>query len=160
MTEAIPEIPTADDTDVFLTRVFAAPRDVVWAFFTDPQHLPKWFGPAGVHVDPDDIQIDLRVGGTWNLVMVDDATGARYPIRTRITAVTPPEYLEGAADAEAADGPIRGVTLRMWFHDHGDRTRLTLHQGPFTDEQRHQTADGWESSFDRMDAALENPETR
>ncbi|HWM32880.1 MAG TPA: hypothetical protein VNR36_01440 [Pseudolysinimonas sp.] len=32
MTDTVPEIPAALDTDVFITRVFAAPRDVVWKF--------------------------------------------------------------------------------------------------------------------------------
>ena len=98
----IPAIPAAEDTDVFITRAFAAPRAVVWRFFTEAEYLARWFGPSGVHVDPESVVIDLRVGGSWDLDMVDDATGERYPLRTRITAVTPPEYLEGSASADAA----------------------------------------------------------
>ena len=53
MTESrdlIPDIPAAADTDVFITRAFAAPREVVWRFFTEPEYLARWFGPVGVHV--------------------------------------------------------------------------------------------------------------
>jgi hypothetical protein len=47
--------------------------------------------------------------------------------------------------------PIR---LRIWLHDHGDKTRMTLHQGPFTPEFRDMTVDGWNESFVKLDAAL------
>ena len=85
--------------------------------------------------------------------MVDDETAERFPIRTRLTVVIPPEYLEGTLD-----GPPGSVTLRIWLHDHGDTTRLTLHQGPFAPEFLTPTVDGWQSSFDKIDALLE--ETR
>jgi uncharacterized protein YndB with AHSA1/START domain len=150
----IPDIPIAEDSDVFITRAFAAPREVVWKFFTDPEYLPRWFGPRGVHVDPASVVIDLRIGGSWDLVMVDDATGDRFPVRTRLTAVVPPEYLEGEASADSAEGPIRDVTLRIWLHDHGDKTRLTLHQGPFEPQIRDMTRDGWLESFDKVDEIL------
>ena len=145
----IPDIPTAEDTDVFITRAFDAPRDVVWRFFTEPALLATWFGPASVHVDPASVEIDLRVGGVWNLDMVDNETGEHDPVRSELTAVVPPEYLEGQVV-----GPPGVVTLRIWLHDHGDKTRLTLHQGPFSPEFRDMTADGWVDSFLKIDAEL------
>ena len=145
----VPTIPEALETDVLITRAFAAPRDVVWRFFTDPEFLAKWFGPTGFHVDASTVSVDLRVGGNWDLDMVSDETGEHAPVRTVLTAVIPPEYLEGTLA-----GPEGDVTLRLWFHDHGDKTRLTLHQGPFTPEFRDMTADGWELSFQKVDAIL------
>lgn len=159
MSTHVPDIPATADTDVFITRMFAAPRDVVWKFFTDPTRLARWFGPAEVHVDPQSVVIDARAGGNWDLDMVDDATGARYPIRTRLTVVIAPEYLEGTASADAQEGEIRDVTLRIWLHDHGDRTRLTLHQGPFEPAFISPTHDGWLASFEKIDAILDE-ETR
>ena len=143
----VPDIPVAADTDVFITRVFAASREVVWRFFTEPAYLAKWFGPATVHVE-------LRAGGAWDLDMVDDASGDHYPLRVRLTTVIPPEYLEGSASADAQDGEIRDVTLRIWLHDHGDKTRMTLHQGPFAPEFRQPTVDGWTESFHKVDDLL------
>lgn len=145
----VPEVPPATDRDVFLTRVFAAPRAIVWRFFSDPALL-GWFGPHGVHVDPDSVEIDLRPGGAWNLDMVDDLTSERYPMRATLSAVAPPEYLEGRAEIPGGEA----VTLRIWLHDHGDRTRLTLHQGPFSDQHRRMTASGWEGSFEKIDAMI------
>ena len=57
MTEyTVPEIPEVLDTDVFITRAFNAPRDVVWKFFTEPELLAQWFGPQAVHIDPSTVQ--------------------------------------------------------------------------------------------------------
>lgn len=148
----IPEIPEALDTDVFITRVFAAPREVVWRFFTEPELMARWFGPASTHTDPASVSVDLRAGGSWDLDMVDDATGERYPMRATLTAVIPPEYLEGTASAGPQADP---VTLRIWLHDHGDRTRMTLHQGPFEPQYRDMTTTGWNESFLTVDAILE-----
>lgn len=150
--QAVPGIPQVLDSDVFITRAFKAPREVVWRFFTEPEHLARWFGPAATHVDAATISVDVRAGGNWDLDMVDDASGEHYPMRATLTAVIPPEYLEGTATA----GPQAGtVTLRIWLHDHGDTTRLTLHQGPFEPEFRDMTTAGWTESFDKIDAILE-----
>ena len=156
MSDTIPEIPQALDTDVFITRAFDAPRDVVWKFFTEPEYMAKWFGPSNVHVPADTVSVQLHPGGRWDLDMVDDDNGEHYPIRARIVTVIPPEYLEGeetSGEQMTPDGhtPIR---LRIWLHDHGDKTRMTLHQGPFTPEFRDMTVDGWNESFLKLDAAL------
>lgn len=150
----IPDIPVATDRDVFITRAFDAPREVVWKFFTEPEYLATWFGPVGVHVDPESVRVQLHPGGSWAVDMVDDASGDRYPMRARLTVVIPPEYLEGVESAETSMGPLSEITMRIWFHDHGEKTRMTLHQGPFTTEFRDMTRDGWLSSFEKIDAQL------
>jgi uncharacterized protein YndB with AHSA1/START domain len=152
----VPEIPQATDTDVFITRAFDAPREVVWKFFTEPEYMARWFGPSTVHVDPETVKVQLHPGGSWDLDMVDDASGEHYPIRATLTVVIPPEYLEGietsGVDMTPDGSPIH---LRIWLHDHGDKTRMTLHQGPFTTEFRDMTVDGWNESFVKLDGALE-----
>jgi uncharacterized protein YndB with AHSA1/START domain len=146
------EIPVASERDVFITRVFAAPREVVWRFFTDPARIAEWFGPTGVHVHPGSVHVDLRVGGRWELEMVVDDDGKRSPIAGVITAFDPLEHLEIRMSARPDPGmELDDILLRLWFHDHGDRTRLTLHQGPFEPEFRDRTAEGWELSFDKID---------
>ena len=155
--QTIPEVPQALDTDVFITRVFNAPRDVVWKFFTEPEYMARWFGPSTVHVPEETVKVQLHPGGSWDLDMVDNATGEHYPLRATLTAVIPPEYLEGSevsgAETMTPDGRTP-VTLRIWLHDHGDKTRMTLHQGPFTTEFRDMTSAGWNESFEKIDAIL------
>lgn len=156
MTEfTVPDIPVAEETDVFITRAFAAPRDVVWKFFTQAEYLAQWFGPATVHVDPSTVRVELHPGGTWGLDMVDNDSGEHYPMRAKLTVVIPPEYLEGReSNAETSMGPLADIVLRIWLHDHGDKTRMTLHQGPFTPEFRDMTREGWLDSFHKVDDIL------
>jgi uncharacterized protein YndB with AHSA1/START domain len=152
----VPEIPQALDTDVFITRAFAAPRDVVWRFFTEPEYMARWFGPSTTHVPVESVNVQLHAGGRWDLDMVDNATGEHYPIRAELTVVIPPEYLEGvesSGEGMTPDGHSP-ITLRIWLHDHGDKTRMTLHQGPFKPEFRDMTVDGWNESFVKIDAVL------
>jgi uncharacterized protein YndB with AHSA1/START domain len=152
MTEIMPSEVT--DRDVYVTRAFNAPRDVVWKFFTQPELLAKWFGPTSVSVPVESVTVELRVGGLWKLVMVDNASGAHFPMDGTISVCEPPEYLEITATAHGADGDMDNVRLRLQFHDHGEKTRVTLHQGPFTDEQRQQTEEGWGLSFTKLDNLL------
>lgn len=147
--------PDIADLNVFVTRVFKAPREVVWRFWTEPHLLATWFGPAGVTVPIDSVTVELRAGGRWELSMVDSTSGALNPILGRISSFVAPEFLEIRMDADTAAGPAQGVLLRLNFHDHGDLTRVTLHQGPFTEEIRDMTITGWELSFNKLDLLIE-----
>ncbi len=151
MTEPTPQ--TVTDRDVYITRSFAAPRDLVWKFWTDPERLAEWFGPTGIHTPLANISVDLVEGGHWNLGMTDDTTDEIYPLSATVLTVVEGEYLEFLI-VNAKGGEIEDVFLRVQFHDHGDTTRLTLHQGPFTPELRDLTLDGWTQSFDKLDITL------
>jgi len=152
--QTVPAIPEVTDNDVYITRAFNAPIDVVWKFWTEPEGLAQWFGPATTHIDPATVQVELRPGGRWDLDMVDNESGDHYPIRSTIRVVKEGEYLEGVVHGDSSSGPVDDVVLRVWFHDHGDKTRITLHQGPFSPEFRDMTADGWEESFKKIDAIV------
>ncbi|MCU1583686.1 MAG: hypothetical protein JWM49_242 [Microbacteriaceae bacterium] len=143
------------ERDVFVSRAFEAPRDVVWRFWTEPERLASWFGPKGVTVPIESVAVDLVIGGRWELSMVDTSTGVIHPIRGRILSFHEPEFLEIQMAAETSAGFVDDIILRLEFHDHGDRTRMTLHQGPFTDEVRDMTLAGWVLSFATLDTILE-----
>jgi uncharacterized protein YndB with AHSA1/START domain len=147
--------PDVADRHVLVTRAFKAPRDVVWRFWTEPHLLARWFGPAGVTVPLESVVVELRAGGRWELSMVDCTSGAVNPIRGRVSSFVAPEFLEILMDADTAAGPAEGVLLRLTFHDHGDLTRVTLHQGPFSDEIRDMTITGWELSFNKLEILIE-----
>jgi uncharacterized protein YndB with AHSA1/START domain len=55
------------DTTLVLTREFRAPRELVWAAITQPEHVRRWYG-CGL-ADLTTCDIDLRVGGTWHYVL-------------------------------------------------------------------------------------------
>lgn len=66
------ELPAVTDRDVYITRSFAAPIDVVWKFWTDPDLLVQWFGPHMVTVPRESVEVDAREGGVWKLTMEDE----------------------------------------------------------------------------------------
>jgi uncharacterized protein YndB with AHSA1/START domain len=141
---------------ITITRVFDAPRELVYRAFADPDQFSRWAAPVGCHVPRDTIDIDARVGGHWRFDMA--APEFSNPIEATFTEVVQNELL--ACDMQAAgvpgvDGALR-TQLRLEFHDEGnDKCRLELRQGPFaTDQLGADTASGWESSFTKLDALL------
>ena len=56
------------DREIVLSRVIAAPRALVFKAWSDPLHLPVWFGPAGFTVET--LEIDIRVGGRWRFILI------------------------------------------------------------------------------------------
>lgn len=150
MTDRI--LPEATEKDVHISRTFEAPIALVWRFWTDPDLLAQWFGPHGISVDPATVDVDVNAGGSWNLAMHDDH--GVYPIAATIVEAIEPTYLEILMSAQTEHGTLEDVLLRIQFHDHGERTRMTLLQGPFSAEHRDMTADGWNQSFEKIDAIL------
>ena len=65
--------PQADE--LVFTRVFEAPRELVFRCMTEPEHLAHFWGPAGVSTPVENITVDLRPGGVFETVMVNDADG-------------------------------------------------------------------------------------
>jgi uncharacterized protein YndB with AHSA1/START domain len=146
-------IPAVTDRDVYITRSFDAPVEVVWKFWTEPERIAEWFGPHGISVPFDTIDVDAREGGSWNMTMKDE--NGEYPIRATITRLVEFEYLEMEMRSDTSAGFFDHEILRIQFHDHGEKTRITLHQGPFTPELRDMTRDGWNESFVKLDTIFE-----
>jgi uncharacterized protein YndB with AHSA1/START domain len=135
--------------ELTITRVFEAPRELVWRAWTDPVQIAQWWGPRGISTPLDKIHLDLRPGGAASLVMVDDATGEEYPNTGTYLEVVPPERLVWHDDG-FADGSGAG-TVTITFVDLGDATELTVHAvADFSDTVRAQAEIGWGSSFDKL----------
>jgi uncharacterized protein YndB with AHSA1/START domain len=61
------QVTTPSDREITLTRVFAAPRSLVFDAFTKPELLKRWFGPRGWSLVV--CEVDLKVGGAWRFVL-------------------------------------------------------------------------------------------
>src|SRR6266568_803332 len=83
---------TAPDELVY-TRVFDAPRELVFRCLIEPEHLTHFWGPAGVSAPAGQIKVDPRPGGVFETVMVNDADGSQYPTRAVYAEVVEPERL-------------------------------------------------------------------
>ena len=69
---------TMNERRLVITRVFDAPRDLVWTCWTDPEHFAAWWGPEHFTTPLESVEIDLRVGGTFKATMVGP-DGTEYP---------------------------------------------------------------------------------
>ena len=145
------------DTEMVLTRVFDAPRELVYRAFVDPEQLAQWFGPVGYSVPVNTVVVEPRAGGKYHLTMVSEDGTDSSPITSVLTEVVENELLVGAQEWDGVDG-LQGpskVRMRIEFHDEeGARTRVVIRQGPFTKEVSEMTSDGWESSFTKLDTLL------
>lgn len=140
--------------EITLSRVFDASPELVYRAFVDPDQLCQWFGPDGVSVPCESVQIDARPGGFQRFVLVDDADPTvRSQVDATFAEVVENELLAGHQEIEGSAGTR--VMLRLEFHQEAPgRTRLDLRQGPFPEEQGQATKVGWESSFTRLDSLL------
>jgi uncharacterized protein YndB with AHSA1/START domain len=132
-----------------IVRVFDAPREAVWRAWTDPDQLAAWWGPAGMHSPRELIEMDVRPGGVFRVVMVQSATGAEFPSDMRFTKVDEPGLLEFEWDGQRGIG---GGKSTVTFRDLGDgRTEMTNHYaGYLTDEIQSFMVQGSNEQFDKL----------
>jgi uncharacterized protein YndB with AHSA1/START domain len=119
-----PETPTAITTpterEIKIVRVFDAPRDRVFAVYTDPALIPHWWGPRGTTARVD--QMDVRAGGSWRFVLSGD-DGSETAFRGTYREVSPPERIVQTFEWEGMHGHVSVETAT--FEDLGDRTQVT-----------------------------------
>lgn len=165
MSEQVPT--TTPDRKVVVNRVFDAPRQRVFKAWTDPDHVARWWGPEGFETPREKVNIDLRVGGRFDKVMVVASAeiaagmgveiGTEFPDRSEIVEVVEPELLVLKSEAQPEIGlPVATIT-RIEFHDDGEgKTRLTLADGPYTEMMQPNAEAGWTGSFDKLDRLLQS----
>jgi uncharacterized protein YndB with AHSA1/START domain len=141
----------AQDQQVLITRIFDAPRELVFRAWTDPEHVAQWFGPEGFDTPRETVAIDLRVGGRYELTMVR-ADGGRHPVSYEIVELDPPRLLVLRSEPMPEIGIHEPTFTRIELHDHGDKTRMSLSDGPYT-EATHAEA-GWNGAFAKLEALL------
>lgn len=147
----------APNTELVMTRVFDAPRELVYRAFTDPDQLARWFGPVGFSVPRESVDLDVRVGGHQRFTMVSDEDPSfTSPVDATFLEVVPNSLLVGAEAWNGAGNqpPVDRFSLRVEFHDEGGNTRVVLRQGPYTEEMESMARLGWESSFTKLDRLL------
>ena len=132
------------------TRVFDAPRELVFRCMLEPEHLTHFWGPAGVSTPLEAIKVDARPGGVFETVMVNDSDGARYPTRAVYVEIAEPERIVWTE-------PGSGVTTTSIFRDlGGERTELQIRQANAPEGYRSPEARaGFSTSLDRLATYLE-----
>jgi uncharacterized protein YndB with AHSA1/START domain len=95
----------AADRELVFTRVYDAPRELVFEAWTDPKHLTQWWGPNGFTTTIH--EMDVRPGGVWRLVM-HGPDGKDYNNRIAFLEVVKPERL--VYNMTRRRGPSRSVS--------------------------------------------------
>lgn len=118
------------DREIAATRIFDAPRELVWRAWTDPKHAAQWWGPNGFRNTIE--KMDVKPGGTW-LFTMHGPDGRDWPNKIVFLEVVEPErlvYVHG--DAEDIDRFHVTVT----FEDENGKTRLSMRSLFETKEKR------------------------
>jgi uncharacterized protein YndB with AHSA1/START domain len=141
------------ENTLVLTRIFAAPRALVFSAWTDPERAAVWWGPQGFVTLS--CRMDVRPGGSWRIRM-RSPQGEIHTKAGVYREIVPPERLVFTWAWEDADA-VRGheTLVTVTFEDHGHATKLTLHQAIFesaTAREAHR--EGWTSCLDRFAAYL------
>jgi uncharacterized protein YndB with AHSA1/START domain len=141
------------EATVTLTRVYDAPRDLVWRAWTDPKHMARWFGPRGFTSSVP--ELDVRAGGALRIVM-RGPDGNDYPMKGVFREVKPPERLVFSNIAIDKDGNhlLEGETTVI-FEEQGGKTKLTLKtyaKGlvPMAPQMLAGMEAGWSQSLDKL----------
>jgi uncharacterized protein YndB with AHSA1/START domain len=154
---------TADQTkplagrEVTITRIFDAPRAVVFRAWTDAAQLAQWWRPKGF-INPV-CEIDARVGGALRIHM-RGPDGSIYPMKGEFREIAPPERLAftNIALDEAGNHILEGFTT-VTFADDGGKTMMTLHTRARAVVDKAVThlqgmEMGWTMSIDKLAAML------
>ena len=141
--------------EVTVSRLIAAPRELVFKAWTDPAHLARWWGPHGFS-NPV-CEVDARVGGTLYIIM-RGPDGTDYPMRGVFREVVVPQRLVFTnSPVDADDRPLLDGHTTVTFADEGGKTRVTVVMratalAPVAARMLEGMEMGWIQSIDRLEA--------
>lgn len=146
--------PTAD-RELVITRTLPAPRELVWKAWTDPQHVPHWWGPQGFTLTLQ--EMDVRPGGIWRFVL-HGADGVDYANKIMYLEIVKPErivYLHGGDEGD----PSAPFEVTTTFVEQGRQTKLTMQMVFASAEELAKVkefgaVEGANSTLDRLEAEL------
>jgi uncharacterized protein YndB with AHSA1/START domain len=114
------------DREIACTRVFDAPRDLVWKVWTEPEHIAKWWGPKGFTTTS--YSMDVRPGGVWRFVM--HGPDRDYQNKITYVEVVKPERLAykhgGTGDKEDREVEPVNFQVTVMFTEQGGKTRVDM----------------------------------
>jgi uncharacterized protein YndB with AHSA1/START domain len=115
------KVTTPSDQEIRLTRLFNAPRQLVFEAMTKPEHVKKWWGRLGDGYSVPVCEIDLRVGGAWRFVNQHPKGEAAFHGEYR--EITPPSRLVFTEIFEEFPDTVSVVTTE--FTEESGKTRMT-----------------------------------
>lgn len=146
------EASDTSDRELVTTRLINAPRERVFAAFSDPDNMSQWWGPNGFSTTT--YEMAFEVGGVWRYMM-HGPDGTDYPNKVQYTEIVAPEWIR------YDHGTFDQVEFRaeIHFEERGDKTALTMRMICFTAEQlatmkQYGAAEGGFQTLDRLQTYL------
>jgi uncharacterized protein YndB with AHSA1/START domain len=171
MTAAAQKSQPSAEGEFTVTRLFDAPRGLIWKCFTEPEHMKEWWGPKGSTIVAS--KMDLRIGGTYLGAMRDPDGRVMWPKFVYREIVAPERLVWEHSFSDEAGGLTRHPLSPTWplkllttvtFEDAPDgKTKLILRWSPLdaNEEERNTFAaghdgmrGGWAGTFDQLAAYL------
>jgi uncharacterized protein YndB with AHSA1/START domain len=148
-----PAVKPAEAPSLTLTRLFDAPRELVFRAWTEAGHLRRWCAPRGFAIPFADG--DLRPGGAWHTTMIAPDGTAHRLVGTYRDIVPPARLVFSHAWLDADDAPGPETLVTVTFEDRGGKTLLTLAQTGFgSAASRDGHAGGWSETLERLSEHL------
>jgi uncharacterized protein YndB with AHSA1/START domain len=141
--------PDSAELTLEMKRVIPAPRLVVFAAFSDPAKLAKWWGPKGFTVAS--LDFDARLGASYRIEM-QPPEGDGFYLTGKFREVDPPVRLAFSFVYEDPAPDDVDTLVGLSFRDLGESTEVVFTQGPFKTAARlglHR--DGWSDSLDKLE---------
>ena len=131
-----------------MTRVFDAPRHLVFEAWSSAEHVSRWFTPSPLTTSA--CEVDLRPGGAFRVVMrMPD--GTEHPMNARFLEVVPDQRIVFAGLIEND----LEVHTTVTFAEHDGKTTLTVHQTYSRESQATRGAEmGWTATLDQLAAHI------
>jgi len=148
-------VTTPSDREIVMTRVFDAPRDLVFEAHSSCEHMSHWWGPRRYEIAKCDL--DFRPGGTWRIVQ-RGRNGDEHGFRGEFREIVRPERIVWTFEWEGLPGHISVQTVR--FEEQDGKTTLTAVAAFDTVEDRDGMLqsgmeEGSAETYDRLDEYLE-----
>lgn len=157
--------------DFVISRVFDAPRELLWRCFTEQERMSQWWGPKGVKLVKS--QMDFRVGGTYHYGM-QNPDGQLMWGRMIYREISPPErivFINSFSDETGGLGrhplapqwPLQMLSIFTFEDAPGGKTRFTVHWSPYEATAEEQAVFdaghdsmtmGWSGTLERLEAYL------
>jgi uncharacterized protein YndB with AHSA1/START domain len=142
----------SDELTLEMKRLLPAAPPVVFAAFSDPNELAKWWGPEGFNTPY--LEFDPRVGESYRIEM-QPPDGDPFSLTGEFCEVDPPARLAFTFVWEDPDPDDVETLVGLSFRDLGESTEVAFTQGPFKTEARRELhRAGWTDSFDKVERLI------
>ena len=153
-------VTTPTDTEIRMSRVFDAPRDLVFEAHSSAEHMRNWWGPR--NYETISAEVDFRPGGKWRVVH-RGPDGDEYAFRGEFREIVPPERITWTFEFEGAPGQISVETVS--FEERDGTTTVSVVSDLGSKEARDAMlesgmAEGADETYDRLDEYLERLKAR